>query len=115
MNQQQTNSLHIVVWCGIMPICILSEFQPRGGSDIAVKNCCNLALRRMVQELLTSNDKIAQFHHQGDCLLYYHHQSVCFDVFALCPIQVIKLCDAIHITTSPWFEFLQEANESAVD
>ena len=65
MNQQQTDSLHIVVWCGIMLICILSEFQARRGSDIAVKKCLNLSLSRMVQELLTSNDKIAQFHHQG--------------------------------------------------
>ena len=37
MNQQQTDSLHIVVWCGIILIRILSEFQPRIGSDIAVK------------------------------------------------------------------------------
>ena len=65
MNQQQTDSLHIVVWCGIILIRILSEFQPRRGSDIAVKNCHNLSHRRMVQELLTSNDKVAQFHHQG--------------------------------------------------
>ena len=65
MNQQQTDSLHIVVWCGIILIRILSEFQPRTGSDIAVKNCHNLSHRRMVQELLTSNDKVAQFHHQG--------------------------------------------------
>ena len=58
MNQQQTDSLHIVVWCGIMLIRILSEFQARRGSDIAVKKCLNLSLSRMVQELLTSNDKI---------------------------------------------------------
>ena len=60
MNQQQTDSLHIVVWCGIMLIRILSEFQARRGSDIAVKNCLNLSLSRMVQELLTSNALLSQ-------------------------------------------------------
>ena len=73
-----------------MLIRILSEFQPRRGSDIAVKNCLNLSHRRMVQELLTSNDKDGQFHHQG-MGVYFFEKSLSFLSPALCIVfEILK-------------------------
>ena len=72
-----------------MLIRVLSEFQPKRGSDIAVKNCLNLSHRRMVQELLTSNNKIAQFHHQGVRTMTAQHLS--FIVEEICGDFLTKL------------------------